>query len=139
MNSPELEDSLETAARDSGYMLFVRKCEQRNGILVPRGEQIALPLKEAMAKFCHSDDPRARMNVFRARRGHYLGIRNKGNKLENFLIVNQTTDGNVRWLFRKIPELEASIVEVYVVDEVNRVKSAADLPTINPVSYGDGP
>lgn len=137
MNSVVTEETLETAVRDGGYMLFIRKCDLRNGRFVALGEQIAMPLKDAVAKFCHSADPRARANVFRAKRGSYLGIRSKGNQLVNFLIENPTADGNARWLFRKMPEFEASIVEVYVVDEVNRAKNAADLPTLNPVSYGD--
>lgn len=129
MNSAT-EDQHVIAARDSGYMLYVRKCKLHDGVLTPRGARSALTLKEAFAKFCSSAEQQAKANLLRARRGHYLGIRKKGNRLENFLIVNPTADGDVRWLLRKIPELEASIIEVYVVDEVNRAKNATDLPTI---------
>jgi hypothetical protein len=104
---------------------------------VPRGEQVVLSLPEAVAKFCAANEPGSRANLFKARVGNFIGIRNKGTRLENFLIVNPTTDGDIRWLLRKMPELDTSIIEVYVVDEIYRPKNATDLPTVNPGSYGD--
>ena len=115
-------------AANSAYTFYLVPCQLRGQVLVKSGKRFPISLREAITKFAKSSDPRTNANILRARRGHYLGIRKKGDRLENFLIVNPTQDGSISWLLKKVPDLEHNIIEVYLVDEVQRPYSAVDLP-----------
>ncbi len=105
-------------------------CKIRDGKLVGNGTVVSFTLREAAQKFAPSSEPRARANVLRAKRGNYIGMIKAGKIYRNFLIVNPTDDGNIKWLLRKSPELEASISEIYLVDEIVNKRIALDLPSI---------
>ena len=121
----------DTRILKSDHVLHLIKCELVQGYLRCRNERIELTLKEAAAKFAPSSEPRARQNVLKARRGHYIGLKNTGQVYRNFLIINPTEDGDVRWLLHQNPELETSISEIYLVDEVTVFRNTTDLPSTN--------
>ena len=112
---------------DGQYTFNVTKCELRGNILVERGNYFPLSLAEAVTKFSLTGDVNSKKILLRARAGSYIGTRNKDGKSTNFVIYNRTDDGDIRWLLEKIPELESSIIEVYLVNDIDRPKNTRDL------------
>jgi len=67
-------------------------------------------------------------NVARLRTGQYIGIRKKDRA--NFVIVNPTKDGDIRWLLAQRPDMANQISEVYLVEGVVIRRSVIDLPVL---------
>lgn len=106
------------------------KCSLRRGCLIPDGESFVLSLPEAIKKFVPMGSVIGKRNMINIRRGQYLGLRLVNGQPNNFLITNPTNDGDIRWLLNRNPEVEFSIQEVYLVDEVIKERDITDLPTI---------
>lgn len=109
------------------YTFYVTKCELRGGVLVERGNYFPLTIREVVAKFAPSKQSNAKANILKAKSGSYLGICNKNGQVRNFVIYNPSDNGDIRWLLEKVPELESSIIEVYLVNDIDRPKSTQDI------------
>lgn len=110
---------------ENDHIVVVRKCASRRGRLLPDGEAQTLNLKEAVFLLAPSKSRVARTNVVKLKTGQFIGV--KANDLSNFVIVNPTSDGDIRWLLRKYPDLGAHIRDVYLVESVTIRRNAIDL------------
>jgi hypothetical protein len=111
---------------ENDHILTVRKCVLRRGRLLPDPEVQDLNIKEAVAILAPSKTRLARTNVLRAKTGQYVGVKSDSS---NFVIVNPTGDGDIRWLLRKYPDLQFQIRDVYLVESVVIRRNAIDLPS----------
>lgn len=111
---------------ENDHVLTVRRCVVRRGRLVPDEEAKDLNIKEAVTLLAPSQTRLARAHVLRVRSGQYVGVKSD---LSNFLIVNPTSDGDIRWLLRKHPDLQFQIRDVYLVESVVIRRNAIDLPS----------
>lgn len=109
------------------YTLFLTKCELKGNTLVERGEYFPLSINEAIQRLAPSGMPGAKFNVLKVKTGAYIGIWNRNGQIKNFIIHNPTDDGNITWLLDKLPELGASLIEVYLVNDISKPKKARDL------------
>jgi hypothetical protein len=109
------------------HVVTVRKCSFKRSRLFPEGEQQVLNLKEAVNLLAPSRTRVARANVLKLKTGQFIGI--KSSDLSNFVIVNPTNDGDIRWLLRKRPDLQEHIRNVYLVESVAIRRNAIDLPS----------
>lgn len=112
------------------HVLTLKLCRISEGRLLPRGEAVVLPIKEAIARLAPSGEHRAKLNVVVARTGNYLGLINRGKMVNNFLLASNSGN-DISWLLKKEPGIEAKILEVYLVEDVTIPKSSEDLPTTN--------
>lgn len=103
----------ETECMKSGGYFEVIRCEIVMGQLRRRGSPFKLSLKEAANRF--SPGQSSKTVVLSVRRGHYIGLRAKGDSTESFMIANSNDHGDINWLFKKYPELQSSILEIYLV------------------------
>jgi hypothetical protein len=111
--------------------ITVRRCLLMRGRFVVRGDAETLTVEAALKRFAPTKSQDARMNVLKARTGHYLGtvrVEEKGDR--NFLFVNQGPNGDISWLLRKHPEFEAMVKDVYRVEDVEIPSTSLDLPPL---------
>ena len=111
---------------ENDHLLTVRPCSIRRGRLLPSGDAKDLNIKEAVAILAPSASPLARANVLKAKTGQYVGVKVDSS---NFVIVNPTSDGDIRWLLRKHPDLQTQIRDVYLVESVVIRRNVIDLPS----------
>lgn len=111
---------------ENDHVLTIRRCAVRRGRLVPDDEVQDLNIKEAVALLAPSKTRLARTNVLRAKTGQYVGVKSDSS---NFVIVNPTSDGDIRWLLKKHPDLQFQIRDVYLVESVVIRRNAIDLPS----------
>lgn len=109
---------------ENDHIVTVRKCEIRRRRLHPVGEPADLNIKEAVTLLAPSKTHLARTNILRAKTGQYVGVKSD---LSNFVIVNPTSDGDIRWLLRKYPDLPLFIRDIYLVESVTIRRNAIDL------------
>jgi hypothetical protein len=113
------------------HTLALRRCVIRNGYLSAKGDSEVLTLKQAIARLAPSKTRKALNAVLRVRSGQYIGTLDRkipGVAPTNFVIVNPTRDGDIRWLLHKNPEFGSMVKEVYLVEEVVVPKEVVDLP-----------
>lgn len=108
------------------HTLVVRRCSLRRKRLYPDGEFMSLGINEALAMLAPSGAKQARLNVLRLRAGHFVGVRSDTDA--NFVIVNPTADGDIRWLLKKHPNLPDRVRDIYLVESVAIPRNAIDLP-----------
>lgn len=113
---------------DDAHQITVRRCHLIRRRLIPRGDAQVLNLPQAIEKLAPTRTPRAMANVAKVRVGHFVGIRKKDRS--NFVIINPTRDGDIRWLLAQRPDLSNQISEVYLVQDVVIRRSMIDLPVL---------
>jgi hypothetical protein len=112
---------------ENDHTVTVRKCLLARKRLLPDGDPQTLNIKEAVALLAPNKTRLGRANVLRLKTGQYVGV--KTNDLSNFVIVNPTNDGDIRWLLKKHPDLASQIRDVYLVESVTIRRNAIDLPS----------
>ena len=110
---------------ENDHQVTIRRCELRRKRLMAVGELETLNLKEAVALLAPTQSHRARANVMKLKAGYYVGV--KSTDQSNFVIVNPTSDGDIRWLLHQNPELAESIRDIYLVDGVKIRRNTIDL------------
>lgn len=110
---------------ETSHTLAVVRCEVVRGFLVSRGAPELLSLAEAVRRLAPSKSRKALSNVIKAKTGNFIGVSVSG----NFLLINPTGDGDVRWLLNKRPEFESSLREIYRVDGVEIRRAVSDGPS----------
>ena len=113
---------------ENDHQVMIRRCEIRRKRLMPVGEVETLNLKEAVALLAPTESHRARANVMKLKAGQYVGV--KSTDQSNFVIVNPTSDGDIRWLLQQNPELADSIRDIYLVDGVRIRRNTIDLTEV---------
>ena len=126
-NSPESPGKFPEPLDENDHTVTVRKCSLTRKKLLPEGEALTLNLKEAVALLAPNKTRLGRANVVRLKTGQYVGI--KSGDLSNFVIVNPTNDGDIRWLLSKHPDLSSQIRDIYLVESVTIRRNAIDLPS----------
>jgi len=111
---------------ENDHILTIRPCVVRRGRLFPDGDAQDLNIREAVDLLAPSKRHLARTNVLRAKTGQYIGVKSDSS---NFVIVNPTSDGDIRWLLKKYPDLQFQIRDVYLVESVVIRRNAIDLPS----------
>lgn len=106
------------------HRITIKKCQIKNDKLIPTGEKEVLDIRDAIRKLAPSKSGKGIQNVVNAKSGHYIGLNSDGT---NFVIVNPTDDGDIRWLIRKKPELLDNISELYLVDDMEIKRNFIDL------------
>lgn len=127
-----LQDEQPRFSNADQWTISLRRCAIRAGRIVPFGETEKLPLQKAIGKLAPSQNAEARMNVLRARPGCFVGLFKTG---KNFLLVNPTSDGNIAWLLKKVPDFQVLVADVCRVEDVNIPQTAIDLP---PLGFPEG-
>lgn len=118
-------DSISLIDDGAVHTLTIKKCVLRRGYVSPRGDAEVLPLKEAVKRLAPSGTRSARVNVLRARPGHYIGVTAD---MANFVFKNATNDGDIRWIILKKPDFERQVREIYLVEDCVIAKNSVDLP-----------
>ena len=116
-------------ATESDHVVTVSRCLFQRKRLVVDGPSMALNIKEAVALMAPSKTRLARTNVLRLKVGQFIGV--KSGDLSNFVIMNPTGDGDVRWLLKKYPELPSQVRDIYLVESVTIRRNSIDLPMEN--------
>jgi hypothetical protein len=111
---------------ENDHLITVQKCVLKRQRLIPEGEQTVLNLKQAVQLLAPSKTRTARANVMKLKPGYFIGV--KAGDKSNFVIVNPTSDGDIRWLLRKHPDLPVLVQDIYWVESVNIRRNAIDLP-----------
>lgn len=111
---------------EKDHLITIRKCDVVRKRLHAVGESISLNLKEAVNLLAPSKSRLARLNVLKLKSGQYIGV--KAKDLSNFVIVNPTDDGDIRWLLKKQPDIFSIVRDVYFVESVSIRRNAIDLP-----------
>lgn len=111
---------------ENDHIITVRRCEIRRKRLIPNGESMTLNLKEAVALLAPSKTPLGRANVLKLKTGQFIGVKSD---LSNFVIVNPTNDGDIRWLLQRYPDLPLFARDLFVVESVTIRRNAIDLPS----------
>jgi len=114
-----------TPLDENDHQVMVRKCEIRRKRIVVVGDVETLNLKEAVALLAPTQSHRARANVMKLKTGQYVGVRSAD--LSNFVIVNPTSDGDIRWLIRDKPDFRHDVRDIYLVDGVRIRRNTVDL------------
>lgn len=115
------------AIDEGNHLLTVRKCSLKRKRLFPEGESQTLNIKEAVSLLAPSQTRVGRSNVLKLKTGQFVGV--KSSDLSNFVIMNPTGDGDIRWLLQKHPDLALQIRDVYLVESVTFKRNAIDLPS----------
>lgn len=110
---------------ENDHKVSVRRCEIRRKRLVADSEVATLNLKEAVALLAPTGSHRGRANVMKLKAGQYIGVKNTD--LSNFVIVNPTSDGDIRWLLQQNPDFIDSVRDIYLVDGVMIRRNTIDL------------
>jgi hypothetical protein len=126
-SSPVLPGKFPEPLDENDHLVTVRRCSLTRKKLLPEGEPQTLNLKEAVALLAPSKTRLGLANVIRLKTGQYVGV--KSGDLSNFVIVNPTNDGDIRWLLKKHPDLASQIRDVYLVESVTIRRNAIDLPS----------
>lgn len=123
----EVDDGFETPVPldENDHMITVRRCDLRRRRLIPNNSPQDLNLVEAVGLLAPSKTRRALANVVKLKPGQYIGI--KKSDSSNFVIVNPTRDGDIRWLLSERPDLANEIDSVYLVDGVRIRRNTIDL------------
>lgn len=111
---------------ENDHLVTLRKCSLARKRLFPEGDAVTLNIGEAVALLAPSRARTAKMNVLKLKTGYYVGVKSKD--LSNFVIVNPTSDGDIRWLLRKSPDFPETIRDIYLVESVTIRRNAIDLP-----------
>ena len=98
------------------HQVTVYKCSFRRQRLVPEAIPHVMNIKEAVSLLAPSKTSKARANVLKLKSGQFIGV--KSADLSNFVIVNPTNDGDIRWLLAKHPDIEKQVRDIYLVDSV---------------------
>lgn len=112
---------------EADHLVTVRKCVFKRKRLIPEGESLVLNIKEAIRLLAPNGTRHGRSNVIKLKTGQFIGV--KISDKSNFVIVNPTNDGDIRWLLKHYPELQMQIRDVYLVESVNFRRSVIDLPS----------
>jgi hypothetical protein len=112
---------------ENDHLVTVRKCSLQRKRLFPDGESQTLNIKEAVSLLAPSRTRQARANVLKLKTGQFIGV--KVVDSSNFVIVNPTNDGDIRWLLKQYPDLALQIRDVYLVESVTIRRNAIDLPS----------
>ena len=110
---------------ENDHQITVVKCRIRRSRIQSVGETQILNLKEAVALLAPSRTRKARANVMKLRAGQYVGV--KSDDLSNFVIVNPTTDGDIRWLVNDHPDFPSKVRDIYYVDGFKIRRNTIDL------------
>ena len=110
---------------ENDHQITVVKCRIRRSRIQSVGETQILNLKEAVALLAPSRTRKARANVMKLRAGQYVGV--KSDDLSNFVIVNPTPDGDIRWLVNDHPDFPSKVRDIYYVDGVKIRRNTIDL------------
>jgi hypothetical protein len=113
------------ALDENDHQISVVKCRIKRSRIQSIGEVQTLNLKEAVALLAPSRSRIARANVMKLRAGQYVGV--KTEDLSNFVIVNPTSDGDIRWLLSDHPNLAKNVRDIYYVDGVKIRRNTIDL------------
>lgn len=111
---------------ENDHVLTLRLCVVRRGRLIPDGEAQDVNIKEAVALLAPSKTRLAMANVLRAKTGQYIGVKSDSS---NFVVVNPTSDGDIRWLLNRHTDLKFQIRDVYLIESVMIRRNAIDLPS----------
>jgi len=103
--------------------VVVRKCVLARKKLLPAGEPQTLSMQEAVELLAPNRTRLGRSNVLKLKTGQYVGVKQDSS---NFVVVNPTNDGDVRWLLQKYPDLASQIRDVYLVDYVTIHRTTID-------------
>lgn len=109
------------------HTITVRECSIKRNRLIPDGKSQELSLINAIKLLAPSHTSVGRSNVTKLKVGFFIGV--KSGDLSNFVIVNPTSDGDIRWLIKKQPDLVAKIRNVYIVESVFLRRNVIDLPS----------
>ena len=118
------------------HELTIRRCKLVAGRLVPRGDAEKLDLMDAICILAPRGTRNAKINVMRARRGDFIGLRNGAGS--NFVIRNPTDDGDIRWLLNKSPGFEHSFSGIWLIQDVIRRAVPIEVTTQNGYGYSPG-
>ena len=110
---------------ENDHQISVVKCRIKRSRIQTVGEMQTLNLKEAVALLAPSTTRMARANVMKLRAGQYVGV--KSSDLSNFVIVNPTSDGDIRWLLNDHPNFPKKVRDIYYVDGVKIRRNTIDL------------
>ena len=113
------------ALDEKDHEISVRKCVIKKSRIEVVGEVEVLDLKEAVALLAPRQTHRGRTNVMKLRAGQYVGI--KSSDQSNFIIVNPTHDGDIRWLISEHPNFPHQVRDIYLVDAVKIRRNTIDL------------
>jgi len=112
---------------ENDHLIGLRKCSFKRGRLIPSGDITVLNIKEAVALLAPTRKHYARVNVLKLKPGQFIGV--KAGDLSNFVIVNPTTDGDIRWLLKTHPDLPVVVRDIYRVESVDVRRNTIDLPS----------
>lgn len=126
-DSPSPAGRFPEPLNENDHMVTVRKCSFLRKKLLPDGESQTLNIKEAVALLAPNRTHLGRANVLRLKTGQFIGV--KSSDLSNFVIVNPTNDGDIRWLLAKSPDLFSKVRDVYLVESVTIRRNTIDLPS----------
>jgi hypothetical protein len=110
---------------ENDHLISIVRCRIRRSRIQTVGEVETLNLKEAVALLAPSKTHRARANVMKLRAGQYVGV--KSDNMSNFIIVNPTSDGDIRWLLNDHPNFSKKVRDIYYVDGVQIRRNTIDL------------
>lgn len=128
MAEPQAEENVVAPIPVAAHSLKIRRCDFKRGYLIPREDSEQLTLDQAFRRLAPTRTKEARTNVVRVRTGQYLGL--KPRDKTNFLIINPTSDGDIRWLIQRKPEIKSELKEVYLVEDVVIRRKTVDLPPL---------
>lgn len=114
-----------TPLTEEDHTVSVRRCKVHKKHLVKDEEVKNLNLVEAVKLLAPTKSFKARANVMKLKAGFYIGV--KESDSSNFVIVNPTRDGDIRWLLRDRPDLLEDIRHIYYVDGVQIRRNTIDL------------
>lgn len=110
------------------YTISLQKCRLIGSRIIVRGGVEKLPIKEAIALLAPSKNKSDVTKVLKVKTGYFIGtLSRQPNIVRNFIIVNPTNDGDVRWLLRKNNGFEKALKEIYKVVDVSIPKEAYDV------------
>lgn len=113
------------ALDENDHQISICKCIIKKSRIVVTGEVETLNLKEAVDLLAPRKTHRAMFNVMKLRAGQYVGV--KSTDQSNFIIVNPTRDGDIRWLLNDHPKLAEQVRDIYLVDGVKIRRNTIDL------------
>ena len=125
MTEVEDEFRIPVPLDENDHQITLAKCRLRRSRITVVGEFQTLNLKEAVELLAPSRSARARANVMKLRAGQYVGV--KSGDLSNFVIVNPTRDGDIRWLVNDHPDFPKKVRDIYLVDGVKIRRNMIDL------------
>jgi hypothetical protein len=110
---------------EESHRIIIRRCKLKRKRLIPEGESETLNLIDAVRRLAPSGSPKGRANVLKLKPGQFVGVSSTDGT--NFVIVNPTRDGDIRWLFERV-DIGPRLQEVYLVEDVMIENHTVDLP-----------